>query len=190
MANSTKSEMNDSSAGGGLATADNGRKSSKKTGGRSVSESVSQDSSGGDRRAGAHQSFFEVYKPGQGHYTRMLSAVGGVVLILGAGNFVFTELEVVTDASWVIYLQAISAAAVVVGFGLLLYWLVYVKRGSCDFLIATEGEMKKVSWSSRNELIGSTKVVIAFTLFLGLMLFLVDMVFIQFFRFIGVLHSG
>ena len=65
-----------------------------------------------------------------------------------------------------------------------------VKRGTCDFMNATEGEMKKVSWSSRNELIGSTKVVIAATIFLGGLLFVVDAAFIKFFQFIGVLRSG
>ncbi len=135
--------------------------------------------------------FFEVYKPGQGYYTRMCTAVGGGVLILGAGNFLFNQLEAfVGDATWTKWMQMGVPALVVVGLGLALYWLVGVKRGTCDFLIATEGEMKKVSWSSRNELVGSTKVVIVTTLFMALLLFVVDMLFIEFFRFINVLESA
>ena len=36
------------------------------------------------------------------------------------------------------------------------------KPANVDFLIATDSEMKKVNWTSRKELIGSTKVVILF----------------------------
>ena len=36
------------------------------------------------------------------------------------------------------------------------------KPTNVDFLIATDSEMKKVNWTSRKELIGSTKVVIIF----------------------------
>src|SRR3712207_7866772 len=36
------------------------------------------------------------------------------------------------------------------------------KPANVDFLIATDSEMKKVNWTSRRELIGSTKVVIVF----------------------------
>ena len=36
------------------------------------------------------------------------------------------------------------------------------KPTNVDFLIATDSEMKKVNWTSRKELIGSTKVVIVF----------------------------
>jgi preprotein translocase SecE subunit len=57
-------------------------------------------------------------------------------------------------------------------------------------MIATEGEMKKVNWSTRREIIGSTKVVIVFTLLLTLVLFVVDMIFITFFGWIGVLREA
>ena len=88
------------------------------------------------------------------------------------------------------WLQYGIPALMVVALGLALFWVTGVNRGTCDFFIATEGEMKKVSWSDRNELVGSTKVVIAFTLLLGFLLAVVDMVFIEFFRFINVLRSG
>ncbi len=178
---------------GGLATADAGRgteDSSKKTGGRRVSETGASDALP-VRRPGGESRFFEIYKPGQGYYTRMCTAIGGGVLILGAGNFIFDQMAVYqTDAQWTLWLRVGIPTLVVVGLGLLLYWLVGVKRGACDFLIATEGEMKKVSWSSRNELIGSTKVVIATTLFLAILLFVVDMFFMKFFSFIGVLETA
>ncbi len=53
-------------------------------------------------------------------------------------------------------------------------------------MIATEGEMKKVSWSSKKEIIGSTKVVIVTLLLMGLVLFLVDLFNTIFMKAVGV----
>jgi preprotein translocase subunit SecE len=70
----------------------------------------------------------------------------------------------------------------------LMGWMVNRQRVA-DFLIATEGEMKKVSWSSRKEVIGSTKVVIVTTLIMAAVLFVVDIVFQLFFKSIGILGA-
>lgn len=59
-----------------------------------------------------------------------------------------------------------------------------------DFLIATEGEMKKVSWSSRAELVGSTIVVIVTVALLGILIYVADFVWITGFKLVGVLPSG
>ena len=48
------------------------------------------------------------------------------------------------------------------------------KPANVDFLIATDSEMKKVNWTSRKELIGSTQVVIMFMFLIALFLFAVD----------------
>jgi preprotein translocase subunit SecE len=58
-----------------------------------------------------------------------------------------------------------------------------------DFLIATESEMKKVTWSSRKEVWGATKVVIGMVIFLAVGLFCVDFAFTWFFWKIGVLKA-
>jgi len=65
-------------------------------------------------------------------------------------------------------------------------FLVTNRPKSADFLIATESEMKKVAWSSKREIIGSTKVVIIATLMLAALLFMIDTAFLVFFRKIGV----
>ena len=57
-------------------------------------------------------------------------------------------------------------------------------------MIATEGEMKKVNWSTRREILGSTKVVIVSVIILSMILFLVDVAFMGFFILIGVLKSN
>jgi preprotein translocase SecE subunit len=63
-----------------------------------------------------------------------------------------------------------------------------LNRRVCDFLIATDGEMKKVNWSSRREITGSTKVVIFVVVALGLFLFFVDILLMLFFSEIKVLR--
>jgi len=75
--------------------------------------------------------------------------------------------------------------AVVAVLGLITFWLVNRPK-SADFLISTEGEMKKVSWSSKKEIIGSTKVVIVTTLLMAGLLFAVDILFANIFQWIGV----
>jgi preprotein translocase SecE subunit len=52
------------------------------------------------------------------------------------------------------------------------------KERFADFLIATESEMKKVSWSSKQELIGSTGVVIATVIILAVIIWLADLIVI------------
>ena len=180
--------IGDRSSGSGLATAEINPKADSPPRG-------SEDPKGGAIHPGEPKSegtFFEIYKPSQGYYTRMCTAIAGGIMVLGAGNFLWTQLEAVrsADEQWTLWLQVGIPTAVVVGLGLLLYWVVGRKRGTCDFLIATEGEMKKVSWSTRGELIGSTKVVIAATIMLALLLCAVDLLFIRFFQFIGVLRGG
>ena len=66
---------------------------------------------------------------------------------------------------------------------LFLLWLVN-KPSVADFMIAAEGEMKKVSWSSRQEIIVSTTVVIVVVILMALVLFVTDMTFRTFFTWI------
>ncbi len=136
------------------------------------------------------KSFFEVYKRNQGTYTRTGTAVGAGVITLAGGDFLYRQLAFESDAPWTLWAQISIPLAVLVIMGLLVWWVVGVYRKSCDFMIATEGEMKKVSWSDRKELIGSTKVVILFTVLLAMILFMVDVIFMTFFNSIGVLRGA
>jgi preprotein translocase subunit SecE len=137
------------------------------------------------------RSFFEYYKRGQGVYTRGGTAVGSAVLILAGANFLYNQLGAFESGkAWTLWIQIGVPALMIVALGLLIWWIVGVNRRCCDFMIATEGEMKKVSWSSKKELIGSTKVVILFTILLAIVLFVVDVIFIQFFGAIKVLKAA
>lgn len=88
-----------------------------------------------------------------------------------------------------IYLQAgVTALIMLVGV-IFVYYFVATSRGSVDFLINTDGEMRKVNWSTKKEIIGSTQVVIVAAFLIAAILFGIDIGFQAFFRFIGVLQT-
>lgn len=134
--------------------------------------------------------FFDIYKPSQGYYTRVWTGISAGALIVWFAYFLYEKLELVGSGTTTRYIQVGVAVATTVGFGLLLYWMLALNRKICDFLIATEGEMKKVNWTSRKEIIGSTKVVIFVLVFMSVLLFIVDVLFMLFFNSIGVLKVG
>ena len=141
-------------------------------------------------KAPGSRRIFEIYKRGQGYYTRMGTAIGGGVIVLAGMNYLYQQLGVVYDPerTWTLYLRYGLPVAFGVVLGLALLWVAGLNRRCGDFFIATEGEMKKVSWSSRREIIGSTKVVILFTVILAALLFCVDILFMLFFSTIKVLR--
>ena len=119
---------------------------------------------------------FEVYKRGQGKYTRLVTfAVGGV--IGAAVAYYVSDLLSGTDLSQ--YLVFGIPLAIFAAIAMLMFWVVNRPR-SADFMIATEGEMKKVSWSTKKELINSTWIVIlsvaALTLFIGTIDFIISQI--------------
>ncbi len=96
------------------------------------------------------------------------------------------------DEDWLpgMWLKVGIPVGVFIVFGILVYWILCVNRKSCDFMIATDGEMKKVNWTTKREIIAATKVVIITTCLTAILLFLVDWAFMNFFQSIGVLRSG
>jgi preprotein translocase subunit SecE len=129
-----------------------------------------------------------LYKPGQGYWTRLGTAVGcGMVLMFGA-MWAFGEVGKINfEGEAVFYQGAVAGSILLVGF-LALYWLIYANRKVGEFMIATEGEMRKVNWSTRKEIMGSTWVVIAISVIIALILFIVDLGFSNFFTWIKVLE--
>jgi preprotein translocase subunit SecE len=116
-------------------------------------------------------SMFKIYKVTQGRHTRSLT-FAGAMLVAVSGAYVLSGKLYDTSA----YFRFGVPAAVVVLVGLLAFWMVN-RPSSADFLIATEGEIKKVAWSGKKEVIGSTKVVIITTLMIAMLLFGVDILF-------------
>jgi preprotein translocase subunit SecE len=131
---------------------------------------------------------FTMYKPNQGKQIRLWTAIGVGLLLLGAWLWMFPKLQVSFSGSQE-WMAALIAGAICAVVALVTWYFVGVNRTSVDFLVATESEMKKVTWSSRKEVWGATKVVIGMVIFMSVGLFVVDAVFMWFFTRIGVLRS-
>ena len=149
--------------------------------------------------------FFTIYKKGQGYWTRMGTAMGAFLIIALTVWFFYKQLPpiltpIFTPANATIeQTRAASAKAYNATLGIctallagiaLLVWRLMNKPSNADFLIATDSEMKKVNWTSKKELIGSTKVVIVFMFLIAGILFGVDIIFGYFFKLIHVLDAG
>ncbi len=133
---------------------------------------------------------FKHYKPDQGKATRNGTFIGFLAVIAWGTKFLYDRLQLFEgDEAWRLLITTGIPILFLVVAGAIGWWFVFGHRATSDFMIATEGEMKKVSWSSRSEVIGSTKVVIMFTVLLALLLFLVDLFFQFFFSNLGVLKT-
>ena len=127
---------------------------------------------------------FKIYKRGQGKYTRLSSAfIAAVIVGLGCLRL-FGKLEAV---SWglsnraALWIATMVPAGLFVILALVIVWLVS-KPSVADFMIAAEGEMKKVSWSSRQEIMVSTSIVIVVVIIMAALLGTTDFGFTLFFR--------
>ena len=86
------------------------------------------------------------------------------------------------------YLQVgVACVTILLGAGVLFY-CVSVSPKVGEFLIATDGEMKKVNWSTRKEVVGSTWVVVTTCFLMAGLLFVVDFGLASFFDFIGIIE--
>jgi preprotein translocase subunit SecE len=126
--------------------------------------------------------FLDIYKRGQGKYTRIITFVSAMVVSMIGAAVLSEKLRAYGGPA----LRFGLPTVLMVSLAVMMFWIVNRPK-SADFMIATEGEMKKVSWSSRREIVGSTKVVIITTLILAGILFGVDLVFTVLFRWLGVL---
>jgi len=115
----------------------------------------------------------KIYKPGQGKYTRLCSGFA-VAAIVAMGCWRLYEKLNASDLNlWVVSLVPVVVFAV---FAALIYWLLN-KATVADFMIAAEGELKKVNWSSRQEVVVSTVVVIVVLVGMAVLLGATDMIF-------------
>jgi len=124
----------------------------------------------------------EKYKWGQGKDTRLYSAVAMAVLAAIGCWRLYEKLQGTLDVTqtmglWISATVPLGLFAVIAA---VLYWLVN-RPTVADFLIAAEGELKKVSFSSRREIAVSTFVVIIVVVVMTLMLGIADFCFDLFF---------
>ena len=99
----------------------------------------------------------------------------------------FPAVDVLASVSRVMTQVWALGALAGVGFAL---FVLFNKPKVVDFLIATEHEMKKVSWPTRKEIIGSTAVVICGTFAFSLLMFVIDFVFAWLFQAIRIIEIG
>jgi preprotein translocase SecE subunit len=128
--------------------------------------------------------FFTIRRRGQGKWTRLGTAIVSALIIVGTGLFIYNDVRANTGMTEKTAL--IVAAVFIMVMTLVAFWLQNTAN-NVSFLIDTDSEMKKVNWTTRKELIGSTKIVIGFMLIMAGMLFIVDIIFGYFFYFVGVL---
>jgi len=126
---------------------------------------------------------FDIYKRGQGKYTRLCSAFGAAIIV-GLGCLrLYLQLEA---ADWNLnprarlWITTMVPAGLFVALSLLIFYLVN-KPAIADFFISAEGEVKKVSWSSRKEIAVSTVIVIVVVLIVAILLGATDVGFYHFF---------
>ena len=138
----------------------------------------------------AAKGYFTIYKKGQGYWTRMGTAIGAGLLGLMISFELYNQIQPFLHGSarrdrGIALGVAFAFLAIYSGF---CFWFIN-KPTTAEFLIATDSEMKKVNWTTRAELIGSTKIVILFMFLIALYLFLCDLLFGGFFHLVGVLKT-
>jgi len=146
-------------------------------------------------RAFDEQGWFSTagYKKGQGRLTRR-GTILGILAIVACGLYVYARrkfaghlLDLPWGSYWSIPLGGERELPVLLGptvavpllLGLASVWFAlrlvnYPKFA--DFLIATEGEMNKVSWSTRDRLIQDTLVVLTTLFLMTMLLFALDLI--------------
>ncbi|MHC5074308.1 MAG: preprotein translocase subunit SecE [Planctomycetota bacterium] len=130
---------------------------------------------------------FGIYKSGQGKYTRMLSSLGfGLIISIGCYRL-YKTLQMINWEGWgltqraSLWVSTMIPAVLFIVLTFLIFRLIN-KPNIADFMIAGEGEMKKVSWSSRKEIVASTFIVIVVVIVMGVLLGVADLFFRVFFN--------
>ncbi len=132
-----------------------------------------------------------IYKAGQGYWTRMMSSIAaGLLIFMGAVWLWDTIAGVRVGNLQTVYVQAGAAVVFITVLAVIGYYLICVHKRFVDFLIATEGEMKKVNWSTRREIMGSTWVVISLTFIIATLIALLDLFYSMIFTTLNVLESA
>ncbi len=115
----------------------------------------------------------QIYKRGQGKNTRLWSALIAATIV-GIGCLQLYKKLAGTDLNeWVVYFVPAGVFALLC-YGV--FWLIN-KPSLADFMIVAEGELKKVSWSSKQEIIASTVIVIAVVIIMAGLLGATDLLF-------------
>ncbi len=106
---------------------------------------------------------FEIYKANQGRHTRLGTAIG-LSLVVCVGCYMLygriNSMSLNLSGQKMLLVSTLVPAAVLAVLAGLAFWLVN-RPSVADFMIASEGEIKKVNWSSKKEIFVSTVIVIS-----------------------------
>jgi preprotein translocase SecE subunit len=140
-------------------------------------------------------SFFTIYKRGQGKWTRLGTVFVALILGVMTSYTLFNQLLPYINSSngdiqhdRTVRSVLLGACIAFLAVFLLFVYRVTNKPRNVDFLIATDSEMKKVNWTTGNQLMGSTRVVILFLFFVAIFLSVVDLLFYELFHLLRVLQ--
>jgi preprotein translocase subunit SecE len=117
------------------------------------------------------------YKPNQGRRVRTAAMVGCALVALMAAYEVFDALSAYPMSSYAVYVkQAIQLGVPVVVLVLVLLGAMYVlnRPRLAEFLIETQAEMSKVSWPTRQQVMGSTAAVLVLVFIMAVVLLAMD----------------
>jgi preprotein translocase subunit SecE len=155
-----------------------------------VSTSKQTKSKSGGASKGLFVLFFlnflrmDLYKPMQGWYARIYTATGlGLIAVAGVWRIHEASLEYSLG----------SRLALPTIFALIFSWIIFriiEFPPFAEFLIATEAEMNKVSWTSKDDLFRATTVVLSTVVVMAVFLYFVDTLWTFVLRLIGVLQFG
>src|SRR3954451_8190296 len=118
----------------------------------------------------------------QGLYPRLYTALG-LGVIAAAGVWRGYESSIEYTPLWRLGIPA--ALALVLGWAI--FRIIHFPPFA-EFLIATEAEMNKVSWTSKDDLYRASTVVLSTVLLMAIFLFVVDWLWLFILRNIGVLQ--
>lgn len=109
--------------------------------------------------------------------TRLWTAIACFIIAAYGCWVLHLKLQAAFDSIWI---ETMVPAAVCAVCAAVIAWLSN-KPVVADFLIAAEGEIKKVSWSTRKEIVSSTAVVITVVALLAVGLGIWDLLLHYFF---------
>jgi preprotein translocase subunit SecE len=135
----------------------------------------------------------DLFKPMQGWYTRLYTALGlGLIVLAGAWRVHEASMEL--SLHWGSFdLSPLVRGGLPAGFAVVLGWIIFRLvhfPPFAEFLIATEAEMNKVSWTNKDDLIRATTVVLTTVALMALYLFVVDRLWVFILWRLGVLQFG
>lgn len=126
----------------------------------------------------------DLYKPSMGRIVRQVVFFTLLVIFIMAGWRLRTMLSMENTTNGLTLFLAVSAVGAWFSYRLVNY------PRLADFLISVEGEMAKISWPTKTELIRSAIVVIVVMIILAVLLWLFDTIWFQLFTWLGIIPAA